>query len=145
MKKFLNFVALIAFFIGLLVFMHKVVKPWVINVASSDLFLEDVSEEGGPAVDSPTMLALAYAHCSTYIENELADDEDTVINFAAKPLHSWSLGNYEYVINADFEITDASGVSKDKKFVCRIKYTGGPEGNTSDLEEWSVEGMSGLD
>jgi len=143
MKRYLNIIALIAFFVGLLVFMEKVVKPLIIDVARSDLFLEDTSDQGGPEVDSATMIALAYAHCSTYIENEYGDD--ILINFAAKPLHFWSLGNYEYVINAELEITDDSGVAQDKKFVCRIKYTGGPEGNTSDFEEWSIEGLSGLD
>ncbi len=143
MKRYLNIIALIACFVGLLVFMEKVVKPLIIDVARSDLFLEDTTGQGGPEADSATMFALAYAHCSTYIENELGDD--TLINFAAKPLHFWSLGNYQYVINAEFEITDDTGVSQDKKFVCRIKYTGGAEGDTSDYEEWSIEGLSGLD
>ena len=143
MKRYLNIIALIACFAGLLVFMEKVVKPLIIDVARSDLFLEDTSEEGGPEADSATMIALAYAHCSTYIENQF--DDDAMINFAPKPLHFWSIGNYQYVINSQLELTDDSGVSQDKKFVCEIKYTGGAEGDPSNFDQWSIEGLSGLD
>ena len=143
MKRYLNIIAFIVTFIGLLVFMEKVVKPLIIDVARSDLFLEDTSEEGGPDADSATMIAMAYAHCSTYIENQF--DDDTMINFAPKPLNFWNIKNYQYVINAQLEITDDSGVPQDKKFACEIKYTGGAEGEPSDFEQWSIEGLSGLD
>ncbi len=83
-------------------------------------------------------------HCNNYIKSQLGPD--TSISFPEKPLNAWSLGNYQYVINAEIDITSATASTTTKKYVCRINYKNGDNAEGSlDFTNWSIEGLSGLD
>ncbi len=137
-KFFLVILALIA----LLVFQVKIVMPFVTEVATSDLFLEDITEEQIRMSASSSMSIMGFDHCNSYIANDLL--ADYTLTFPSKPINSFGLGNFGYVVNADLEILPSSGAAITRKYVCRIKYDK-DSNNPTDIENWSIVGISGLD
>lgn len=118
--------------------------PFVYKVVQSDLFLIDSKDQGGQTPISTPLTGLAFAHCNSYIKSKLGPDVS--INFPEKPLNAWSLGNYQYVINAEIDITSPTASTVAKKYVCRINYKNGDnEEGSLDFNNWSIEGLSGLD
>jgi hypothetical protein len=130
--------------IGVLVlFTQKVVLPLVYDVAKSDAFLIDSKDQGSQLPLSNSMTDLAFMHCNNYIKSELGPDFS--VTFPEKPLNSWSLGNYEYVVNAELILTNASNTAT-KKYACRIAYQNGDNlDGALDFANWSVEGIDGID
>jgi hypothetical protein len=118
--------------------------PLVQDVINSDLFLIDSKDQGSQLPISTPLTDLAFMHCNNYIKSELGPDG--AVNFHEKPIKAWSLGNYQYVINAEIDITDDITNVNTKKYVCRITYNDGDdEKEATDFDNWSIEGLSGLD
>lgn len=118
--------------------------PFVYKVVQSDLFLVDSKDQGSQSPISTPLTGLAFAHCNTYIKSKLGPDVSS--HFAEKPLNAWSLGNYQYVINGEIDITSTNTSTITKKYVCRINYKNGDnEEGANDFANWSIEGLSGLD
>ncbi len=118
--------------------------PFVYKVIQSDLFLVDSKDQGGQTPISTPLTGLAFKHCNSYIKSKL--ESDLSINFPEKPLNAWSLGNYQYVINAEIDITSPTAGTTTKKYACRINYKNGDNDEGSlDFTNWSIEGLSGLD
>jgi len=129
---------------ALLLFQKEVVMPFVYKVIQSDLFLVESKDQGGQTSISTPLTGLAYTHCNNYIKSQLGPDVS--VSFPEKPLNAWSLGNYQYVINAEIDITNATASTISKKYVCRITYKNGDnEEGSLDFANWSIEGLSGLD
>ncbi len=129
--------------IGLLVLQIKVIVPWMYEVASSDLFLIDSKDSASPLPVSNEMTAIAFSHCNTYIKKDLGEDKS--VSFAAQPTNVWSLGNYEYIVNADVEIAPKEAPSAMHHYVCRIQYSNGDDvSGASNPDNWSIEGINGL-
>ena len=129
---------------ALILFQKEVIMPFVYKVVQSDLFLVQSNDQGGQTSISTPLAGLAYKHCNSHIKSKLGPDVS--IRFPEKPLNAWSLGNYQYVINAEIEITSATASPITKKYVCRITYKNGDnEEGSLDLSNWSIEGLSGLD
>lgn len=143
MKKY----SILIFIIGLatlLLIQKKVIMPFVYKVVQSDLFLVDSKDQGGQSPISTPLTALAFMHCNSYIKSKLGPDIS--ISFREKPLNAWSLGNYQYVINGEIDITSTTASTITKKYVCRINYKNGDNDEGSlDFANWSIEGLSGLD
>ena len=143
MKKY----SIIIFILGLstlLLIQSKVVMPFVYKVIQSDIFLVDSKDQGGQAPISTQLTNIAYMHCNTYIKSKLGPDIS--ISFSEKPINAWSLGNYQYVINAEIDISNPTTNPATKKYVCRINYKNGDnEEGSLDYTNWSIEGLSGLD
>jgi hypothetical protein len=139
-KMILFFIILIA----LLAFQAKVIMPILFDIASSDIFLEDSGDEANRLSTNTTMTDTAYNQCNFYIANDLLPEH--TFTFPKQPLNAFSLGNYSYVINADFDIIPNDAASFTRRYVCRIKYLN-EDDNTgiSDFENWSIDGLSGLD
>ena len=118
--------------------------PFVYKVVQSDLFLIESNDQGGQTPISTPLTGLAYKHCNSYIKSKLGSE--VTLNFPDKPLKAWSLGNYQYVINAEIDITSATANTVTKKYVCRITYKNGDnEEGSLDFANWSIDGLSGLD
>jgi hypothetical protein len=130
--------------IGFLVLItQKVVLPLVYDVAKSDAFLIDTKDQGSQLPISNSMTELAFMHCNNYIKSELGSD--ATVTFPEKPLNAWSLGNYEYVVSAELILTDPSK-TETKKYACRIAYENVDDLNkATDIANWSVEGIDGID
>lgn len=143
MKKY----SILIFIVGLgtlLLLQKEVIMPFVYKVVQSDLFLVDSKDQGGQTPISTPLTGLAFVHCNNYIKSKLGPDVS--INFHETPLNAWSLGNYQYVINAEIDITSATASTLSKKYVCRINYKNGDNDEGSlDFANWSIEGLSGLD
>jgi hypothetical protein len=89
------------------------------------------------------MTAFAFTHCNANISKELGEDKN--VSFANQPTNVWSLGNYEYIVNADVEISPKEAPSKIHHYVCRIQYANGDDtAGASNIENWSIGGISGL-
>ncbi|MDD5495277.1 MAG: hypothetical protein PHG36_11485 [Dehalococcoidia bacterium] len=144
MKKY-SLLILIAGFAVLILITQKLIMPLVQDVIKSDLFLVDSKDQGSQLPISTPLTDLAFMHCNNYIKSELGPD--VAINFHEKPIKAWSLGNYQYVINAKIDITDELNKIITKKYVCRITYKSGDneEEGAMDFDNWSIEGLSGLD
>ncbi|WP_174626597.1 hypothetical protein [Candidatus Methylobacter favarea] len=119
--------------------------PLVLDVIKSDLFLVDSKDQGSQLPVSTPLTDLAFMHCNNYIKSELGSN--LAVSFHEKPIKAWSLGNYQYVINAEIDITDdLNNKVNTKKYVCRITYhNGDDEKGVADFDNWSIEGLSGLD
>jgi hypothetical protein len=130
--------------IGALVLItQKLILPLVYDVAKSDAFLIDSKDQGSQLPLTNSMTDMAFMHCNNYIKTELGDDVS--ITFPEKPLNSWSLGNYEYVVNAEAAFTSASETTT-KKYACRIAYENGDDlAGANDIANWSIEGIDGID
>ena len=140
-KRVILFIIALA---ALLAFQYKLVIPFVRDIASSDLFLEDTGDELNRFSADTLMTDAAYQQCNFYVVNEFFTDQS--INFTAKPINAFGLGAYRYIINADIEIMPKDEANYNKRYACRIKYEN--EGDTTGLSEpdnWSVEGISGLE
>ncbi|MCK5191996.1 MAG: hypothetical protein KAR12_18305 [Methylococcales bacterium] len=140
-KRVIIFILALA---ALLAFQYKVVVPYVYDVASSDLFLEDSGDESNRISSETLMTEAAFQQCNSYIANELAPDQ--TFTFPEKPINAFSLGSYRYIVNADLEITPQDAAMFIKRYACRIKYENGDDTTgLSDIENWSIDGISGLD
>ncbi|MGZ8164034.1 MAG: hypothetical protein ACXW04_00835 [Methylobacter sp.] len=143
MKKY-SLLILIAGFAVLILITQKIIMPLVQEVIKSDLFLVDSKDQGSQLPISTPFTDLAFMHCNNYIKSELSPD--VTVSFHEKPINAWSLGNYQYVINAKIDITDDNASINTKKYVCRITYNDGDdEKGAFDFDNWSIEGLSGLD
>jgi hypothetical protein len=143
MKKssILIFIAGIA---ALLLIQKDVIMPLVYKAVQSDLFLVASNDQGGQTPISTPLSELAFKHCNTHIKSKLGPDAS--ISFHEKPLNAWSLGNYQFVINGEIDITSPTANTVTKKYVCRINYKNGDnEEGSLDFANWSIEGLSGLD
>ncbi len=128
---------------ALILFTQKVVLPLVYDVAKSDAFLIDSKDQGSQLPLTNSMTEIAFTHCNNYIKSELG--ENSSLTFSDKPLNSWSLGNYEYVINAEATITN-DGKAEIKKYACRIAFQNGDDtSGAADINNWSVEGIDGIE
>lgn len=143
MKKY-TLLIFIAGLATLLLIQKEFVMPFVYKVVQSDLFLIDSKDQGGQTPISTPLTGLAFTHCNSYIKSKLGPD--TTIHFSEKPLNAWSLGNYQYVINGEVNITNPTTNTITKKYVCRINYKNSDnEEGALDFANWSIEGLSGLD
>jgi len=139
-KVFLFVVGLIA----LLAFQYKVVMPFLYDIAASDLFLEDSADKLDRVSTNTLMTDSAFSQCNKYIANELFPEHS--FTFPEQPLNAFSLGNYEYLINADIEILPADAAAFTKRYACRIKYENDDDTTVlTDITNWSINGLSGLD
>lgn len=140
-KKIVLFVACLAILLALQI---KFLLPLMYDIAASDLFLVDSKDSADPMPISNDMTALAFTHCNSHINSQL-DTAETTAAFASQPTNAWSIGNYEYIINATVEITTKDTPSTAYQYVCRIQYENGDDlSGANNIENWSVEGLSGL-
>jgi hypothetical protein len=142
MKKF----SLLYLIIGIAILVlitQKIILPLVYEVIKSDAFMVDSNDQGSQFPISNSMTDLAFMHCNNYIKSELGPDVS--VTFSQKPLHAWSLGNYQYVVNAELNMTSSSSTTT-KKYACRITYENGDnlEGSL-DFDNWSIVGVDGLE
>lgn len=141
MKKY-SIVIIIIGLAVLIVMMQKVILPLVYEVVKSDAFLVDSKDQASQLPISNSMTDLAFLFCNNHIKSELVKDASII--FPKKPLNTWSLGNYQYIVNAQIDITSSSGTSS-KKYACRIAYKNGDnQEGINDPENWSVDGIDGL-
>jgi len=143
MKKY-PILLLIIFLGALLLFQSKVVVPLVKEIAASDFFLTDTETKANSQSIDTQMTEYAFIHCNDYIQNEL--DSDYTTTFSSAPINAWDIGGYQYVINAEIEISSDTSAPIIKKYVCRIKYDNGSDmEGIMNSDNWSVYGLSGLD
>jgi hypothetical protein len=143
MKKY-NLLLLVIGFIVLLLTQYKIVMPLVYEVIKSDLFLVDSKDKASQQPISTPLTGIAFMHCNHYIKSKLGPEKSII--FPDKPLNAWSLGNYQYVINAEIMISDDKANTLSKKYACRITYNNGDnEEGTGDFDNWTIDGVSGLE
>lgn len=145
LKKYPTFI-LIFGLATLFLTQQKIVMPFVYKVVASDLFLVDSNDKASQSPISTHLTELAFNNCNKHIKDELAPKLS--ITFPDKPINAWSLGNYQYVINA--EITTASSADPSKtnthKYACRITYKNGDDQEgVADINNWTIDGLSGLE
>ncbi len=141
MKKYSAIIFLIGLAI-LLITQQKVVMPLIYEVIKSDLFLVDSKDKASQMPISTHLTDIAFNHCKNHIPKKLP--AGTTALFSDKPINSWSLGNYQYVINLEANVLtkENSGM---QKFVCRISYTkGDDQSGINEFENWSIDGIAGL-
>ena len=138
-----NILLFVACLVGLLALQIKFFLPFMYDIAASDLFLVDSKDAASPLPISNDMTTLAFSHCNTYIKNDLGEDHP--VSFASQPTNVWTLGNYEYIVNADVEISGKDAPSSIHHYVCRIQYSEGDDlAGAGNIDNWNVGGVSGL-
>ena len=92
---------------------------------------------------SNDMTAIAFSHCNSYINSKI--DSENSASFASQPTNAWSIGNYEYIINAEVDIASKDSPSTIYQYVCRIQYENGDDiSGANDIDNWSIEGITGI-
>jgi hypothetical protein len=130
--------------IVLLAFQSKLVMPVVYKIIASDIFLEKTDDKGSQMPVSTEMTRFAFNQCNAYLTKNI--DKKFSIVFPKEPLNSWDVGNYEYVINAEVNITSKEASTLMRRYACNIRYK-----NKSDITEasnadnWTIDGLSGMD
>jgi hypothetical protein len=139
MRKYLILLVGLGILIAVMIF---IVKPLVLEVVASDLFLVQSKDEASTHSISTPLTAIAFGHCNSYIKSELGDKVD--VTFPEKPLKAWSFGNYQYIIHSKFTVT--GNTSNPKEYTCRITYNNGDDQEgIADFDNWSIDGVSGLE
>ena len=140
-KKIIIFGACLAVLLALQI---KFIQPLLFKVAASDLFLVESKDEANAMAISNDMTALAYGHCNNYIKNELGEEKS--VSFTGQATNAWSLGNYEYIVNADVEISGKDSPGAIQHYVCRIQYSEGDDlSGVSNFDNWNVVGLTGIE
>ncbi|MDD5229204.1 MAG: hypothetical protein PHN45_08980 [Methylococcales bacterium] len=136
---------LIASVIALVVMQREFLIPMAKDVATkSDLFLVESKDQGSMMTQSNEMTQFAFQHCNTHLKADL--DPKTAVTLPQKALNAWSLGNYEYVVSAEAEVSHEGSAPKKHKYVCRISYKNGDDtSGGKDFENWSLDGLSKVD
>ena len=143
MKKF-HFLLLIAGLAALLLITQKVIMPLVYDVIKSDLFLVDSNDVASQLPISTHLTDLAFIHCNSHIKSVLGSD--VAVIFPKKPINAWSLGNYQYIVNAEIDMTKNTSPTEKKKYACRIVYEMGDDlAGVDDFKNWDIVGLSGLE
>jgi hypothetical protein len=143
MKKF-SFLFLCVGLAVLIFTQQKIIMPLVLDVVESDLFLVENKDQASQLPVSTPLTDLAFMHCNNYIKSELGPDVS--ITFPKKPLNVWTLGNFHYVVSAELSIITESSNTSTRKYACRIDYNNGEnEEGALDFDNWSIEGVDGLD
>ena len=140
-KTILLFAACLA---GLLAIQIKFFLPFIYDIAASDLFLVETKDDASPLPVSNDMTSMAFNHCNRHISEKLGSDVSAT--FASQPVNAWSLGNYEYIINADVEILGKESPSQTSHhYVCRIQFDNGDDtSGATDPNNWSIKGIEGI-
>lgn len=136
--------ALVASVVALVLLQRDFLIPLAKDAAKSDLFLVDSNDQGSMLPQSNAMTQFAFQHCNTYLKADL--DAKTVVTLPEKPLNAWSLGNYEYVVSAEAEVSHDGALPKKHKYVCRISYKNGEDtSGGAEFKNWSLDGLSKVD
>ncbi|MEE9337648.1 MAG: hypothetical protein V3U87_06175 [Methylococcaceae bacterium] len=131
-------------FVALIAFQAKVIMPWVYDIVASDLFLEDSGDDPSRFSSNTAMTDKAFEQCKTNIASKILPDE--TLSFTEKPTSAFSLGNFEYIISSDIEISPPDEASYTRKYACRIRFLEKDDtANITDPDNWSISGISGLD
>ena len=142
MQKYRTLI-LIAGLAILLFSQYKLIMPFAYKVVASDLFLVDSKDQASQVAITTPLSNVAFNHCNNYIKTELGPE--TTIIFPEKPLNAWTLGNYQYLISAEFSVTNDKTNSIKRKYACRITYNNGDnEEGALDFSNWSIIGVSGF-
>ncbi len=143
MKKYPTLI-LIALLAVLFFTQQKIVMPLVYEVIKSDFFLVDSKDQASQLPISTHLTDIAFVNCNKHIKSKL--DPKTSIVFSKNPLNSWSLGNYQYVINAEVDIAYEKANTITKRYACRITYKNGDDlEGIENPDNWTVTGLSGID
>jgi len=143
MKKYpiLTFIFGLVF---LILLQKEAIMPFVYKVIQSDFFLVDTEDTGSAAPTTTPFTNLAFSQCNAYIKTKLSTN--TTATFPDKPINSWSLGGYQYLINSDFSFTKENAPTQTQKYTCRISYKNGKnQEGSADPENWSIDGITGID
>jgi hypothetical protein len=135
---------LLASVVALVLFQREVLIPMAKDAAKSDLFLIDSKDQGSMISQSNDMTQFAFQHCNTHLKADL--DTKTTVTLPEKPLNAWSLGNYEYVVSAEADVSHDGAAAQKHKYVCRISYKNGDDtSGASEFKNWSLDGLSKVD
>jgi hypothetical protein len=117
--------------------------PVIYSVIQSDLFLVNSKDKGSDLPVSTPLSNIAFLHCNNYIKSK--STPDTTVSFSEKPLKAWDIGNFQYVIHAEINMTTNSSVPVTKNYVCRITYNKGDnEEDALNIDNWTIVGVSDL-
>lgn len=128
----------------LLAFQYKVAMPIIYDIVASDLFLEDTGNERNDISDTNILTMAAFDQCNNHIANELLPD--TTLVFPDNFINAFSLGAFQFVLNADLEVQSNNAPIVVKRYVCKIKYREGlDQSHLKNSDSWSIVGLTGLE
>lgn len=137
MRRKHSAILLILFIIGLYFFQNKGVIPFVTKVAESDMFFEkslEEDEELGNIRNART--DFAFTHCKNAFKDEFELGDGADLN--SSDYEAWALGNRTYLIRSSVRAPDDNQKLVEKKYACKIQYTGTEESNAAS---WTVGGI----
>lgn len=137
---------LLAMVIGLVLLQRELLIPAAKDVATkTDLFLVDSKDQGSMFTQSNEMTQFAFTHCNAHLKADL-DGKSITLQLPEKPLNAWSLGNYEYVVSAEADVTEPEKATRKQKYLCRISYKNGDDtSGAADFNNWSLDGLSNVE
>ncbi len=129
---------LIVFVVLSYIVLIQYVTPLVIDVTSSDLYIEETDDYASVIAKSTPMTEIA----STFCFNELAEEYDTMTDIdVSKVEHTaWSMGGYHYIVKANIP-ANQSPDNLQHIMVCEISYDSASQAPNTP-ENWNVTGLS---
>ena len=114
------------------------ITPFIVDITSSDIYIEQADDYVNEAPDSKLMTDAATAFCL----NELAAEHDEIASVDLTKLKktAWPLDGYHYVVKTNFP-PDQSPDNQPHIMVCEIIYDQSSQAPDSS-DNWNVIGLS---
>lgn len=137
MKKRYKYTLLLLFVVLLYLVTMKLVKPFVLEVMDSELYMKKTEDDPvGELHNGRTYTALL--HCENQLRADHGLGDATRPSAAEGEYKAWGLGDHIYVIKAMLDVPGPDKTPVRTSVGCKIKYEGGEE---ADPNNWSILGV----
>lgn len=136
LPKILSILLLIMFIILLYVSLQKVIMPGVMKVVESDFFFQNEEEQEELGKISNERSQQAFFQCKSVMISDRHVPENA--QFAESEYEAWALGGRTYLIRSHVNVPAAENGMTDRKYACKIKYSGG---EMSEAKSWDILGV----
>lgn len=128
---------LVVYIVALYVILNKVVVPFALSVADSELLTGDSSQSGQPTQMHDDSTAIALLQCNRFVQDKF--DEQATLVFDNTAYQAWDIGFGRFLIKSHVDVTEPNKATVRKNYVCELKHTGG---DLAEHSNWKLQGVS---
>lgn len=136
LPKAVSITGLALFIVLLYVILQKGVTPMVMKVVESDFFFEEEEEPEELGKITNARGEQAFLQCKSVMVSDKHVPENA--QFMDQSYEAWALGGRTYLIRSHVNVQVPEKGAVDRKYACKIKYSGGDMG---DAKSWDILGV----
>jgi hypothetical protein len=136
LPKAWSIILLLLLIVGLYVSLQKIIMPGVMAVVESNFFFEKEEEQEELGKINNERSDEAFIQCKNVMVAEKHVPESS--QFSNKEYEAWALGGRTYLIRSIVIVTSSEKGTVERKYACKIKYSGGDLG---DAKNWDILGV----